>query len=838
MNIAIARAAGAALAAAIPLCAHATPPFATLTLESSYRPYALVTGDFNADGHTDLASANAPDQFGDRPYQYSIYLGRGDGSFETRQTIDADYTNVFLAGDFDGDGADELFARDPDSEADDAFALLAIDNQGDLVIERRETLSSVPPIARPRRAAAAGDINGDGMDDVALLMNDERTLNLFLGFPNGFDQALTILPSAANDDLTAVNAVDINNDGAAEILTGHEQRVSAWAWNGGIQTEILSFEADTFAHGVLPGELDGQPGVDLLIYEDDGFFDPAQNVQFVTYANVLSSPEPAEIEQKLDSSPGTYVLLIDGDQDGLDDVLAAGGAVAFEPGDVNYFPNDNGAFSYGLYNRHPHIGDSPSATVSADFNSDGRADLATANDSAGTITVLLGQGDHAFGGAVETADSAAALVLPRFLDINADGWPDLYDEFSGEVRLNEQGRFELFRGRGTHLTEFGAAWPGLLTDLDADADPDNISVNETTGVVTVDLNTDGLFTAQPTYALPKIADGSYVLDENAVGASILATYFPPRVSGEPRFLTAYVLTHLGAGDFAEIAAASPYPDSRPVLMDVNNDGLPDLQWTLRDPKTNVRSFYEWTNNGADFNIPPFPSFTDDLNETIVAQPDLNADGYPDRVVLLVEDQPGPRRFTTRLDARQPDGSFALIQHLETIAERGVNPFANPFAALVEDFNNDGLLDLALLHVSPVPEVTVSLQLYPGAPGSGYSEPIGIVTTRPEILVGLDAADVDNDGDIDLAVGSDISSSFRNASVFNSGVFYNQTNNPTSSCPADLNSDGRVGPADIALLLPLWGRDEPNLLADFDLDNDNQITARDLAVILAAWGDCD
>ena len=54
------------------------------------------------------------------------------------------------------------------------------------------------------------------------------------------------------------------------------------------------------------------------------------------------------------------------------------------------------------------------------------------------------------------------------------------------------------------------------------------------------------------------------------------------------------------------------------------------------------------------------------------------------------------------------------------------------------------------------------------------------------------------------------------------------------CPADLNGDGEVGPADLAMLLAAWG-----ICADCpaDLSNDGEVGPLDLATLLASWGPC-
>lgn len=53
-----------------------------------------------------------------------------------------------------------------------------------------------------------------------------------------------------------------------------------------------------------------------------------------------------------------------------------------------------------------------------------------------------------------------------------------------------------------------------------------------------------------------------------------------------------------------------------------------------------------------------------------------------------------------------------------------------------------------------------------------------------------------------------------------------------ACPADLNQDGAVGPADLATLLNSWGTAGPG-----DLNGSGTVDAQDLAAMLASWGGC-
>ena len=98
---------------------------------------------------------------------------------------------------------------------------------------------------------------------------------------------------------------------------------------------------------------------------------------------------------------------------------------------------------------------------------------------------------------------------------------------------------------------------------------------------------------------------------------------------------------------------------------------------------------------------------------------------------------------------------------------------------------------------------------------------------------VDLADVDADGDLDLIIGS----------RQGLGVYLNTDgqgtmdqpfavgNEETVACLGDLDGNGQVDGADLAVLLGGWGGPSG------DLDGSGTTDGADLAVLLGAWGPC-
>jgi hypothetical protein len=107
---------------------------------------------------------------------------------------------------------------------------------------------------------------------------------------------------------------------------------------------------------------------------------------------------------------------------------------------------------------------------------------------------------------------------------------------------------------------------------------------------------------------------------------------------------------------------------------------------------------------------------------------------------------------------------------------------------------------------------------------GNGDPI-VATNRP-FIIGLSGAE---GAALDPVSGDFLFSTFNGGNrVIAVGGF------AATPCLGDLNGDGQVAGADLAILLGAWG---PAKGAAADLDDDGDVDAADLAVLLSAWGPC-
>lgn len=309
-------------------------------------------------------------------------------------------------------------------------------------------------------------------------------------------------------------------------------------------------------------------------------------------------------------------------------------------------------------------GAGPRGVISWDFNGDGRADLATVNYTASSVSVLLSSASGGFLPKVDYPLAAGAGPLTISVgDLNGDFRADLLiaNYLTGRVSVmlgNPDGTFgprtDHISGTKTASVE-AAHFPNGYGFVAANFGVNNVSVfiggvktNFTVGegpnwVRAMDLNADGIvdivtanFTANTVSVLIGNSNGTYQPHVQYAVGSGPVTLALGDVNGDGRpdlatsnYLgnTVSVLLGQGNGTFASRvdlpAAASPY---RVLMCDVNVDGKRDL--VTANNASNSVSVY--IGNGAG-DFAPKVDYAVGAWPLDVAVADMNGDGRQDIV---------------------------------------------------------------------------------------------------------------------------------------------------------------------------------------------------------------
>lgn len=239
----------------------------------------VTVADLNGDARPDLIVANRGGTGPGRPSY--VCMNDGKGAFPACAPLATQSATIIVAADLDGDGAVDLLVPHRDGGRNLVFW-----NEG------KGTFSAPPVGIGPEhstiRAAAAADIDGDGITD--LFVGDVNAgLFVYLG-TGGRAFAGPVALSAGKVTPGAVAIADLNRDGLPDLVVGNDQlpgvilfnqgkgkqlRFSTAAWNDGLGS----------VYAVAIGDLDGDGWPDIAAARSD-----AINAIWFSGVSVRSAP--------------------------------------------------------------------------------------------------------------------------------------------------------------------------------------------------------------------------------------------------------------------------------------------------------------------------------------------------------------------------------------------------------------------------------------------------------------------------------------------------------------------------------------------------------------------
>ncbi|HSD64562.1 MAG TPA: VCBS repeat-containing protein, partial [Ignavibacteriaceae bacterium] len=656
-------------------------------------PTSLKTADIDNDGDIDAAVSESP--FGNG---FAVIFNDGNGFYGTpTHYASPNPTLDIVISDFNNDMFNDIAVSNTGANSEGNSISVFINNGNGTFNSAVNYNTGTGPVG-----LTSSDFNNDGYEDLAVanygFNGQGNTVSILINNGNGTFSNQITFPSGSGPYKIASEL--INNDNLPDLVIANAgQKMNVLINSGGIdfsnKTEYNVFSpiAGDFYQSIALSDIDNDGDIDAL-YSSTGTnsnFEPAIAIFRNAGDGTFISPEPLILTPF--TSGSVDIETADLNNDGWKDIVGDSYDGRNTDGFEVLMNNGSGGF------LSPSLFPAGQGTFNlslSDVNNDGDVDVLTADNYSMEVTVRLNPGDGVFLNPPQYLTNSIAGSIDA-ADIDLDGDLDIVTSASGRAAVGSQVAVLKNNGDGTFA--------------------DQITYTERSGGVQAkfrDLNNDGY---------PDLIFATSI-------GSPPYDFHTALNNGDGTFGTVQTWS-VGSCGWSDIDA-----------LDIDNDG--DLDAVITEwlgcpdvPESAKRIFISKNNGNGTFAaatyfiVDPFPS-------TLEAK-DLNGD----EIIDLVTGQ------SNSIDVHIGLGN-GQFQSPESYATQ-----LNPQDVVIDDFNNDGISDIAASTFSSTSGMSV---LIGNGDGSFQSAQNYDGAYSPDLLnvSGITTGDLNGDGFKDIMVGNQAS----------------------------------------------------------------------------------
>ncbi|CAF0985813.1 unnamed protein product [Adineta ricciae] len=664
-------------------------------------PCSIAAGYINDDSFLDIVVAN----YGTN--SAGMFLSNFNGTFTNQQTFSLGKVSPYAIalGDFNRD-----------NNMDIAITNQGANNIGILLGSNTDKNISTSSIKYYSTGSLSSimftivDLNGDNRLDIIVVSNDTGSIDVLLGYFEGFPDKVTY---STDSSPTSVVVGDLNNDNRLDIVVANagSDNVSVFLGNAdGSFVEQVTYVTGFNPTSVIVGDLNNDTRLDIVVTNADsnnvGILIGLGNGSFADQVTYSTGSNPVSVtigdlnnDARLDivvanaDSNTTSVLLGHGNGSFADQVTYSTGSnpVSVTIGDLN---NDTrldlvvanaGSNSVSILLGHGNgsfanqvtysTGSYPVSVILGDLNNDTRLDIVVANRDANTVSILLGLGNGSF--ADQVIYSAGFYPSSAIVgDLNNDARLDIIvtNYYSNNVSILLGLGNGSFAERIPYSVGIGP-WSVAVNDFNSDRQMDIVVGNAGSNNISVLLgHGNGYFENQIMYSSGGFSSGLAVHDLNNDS-------HPDVVITNPSNKCVSILLGQSNEVFVPQTTLTTANNSRPralAIADFNNDNHSDI--VVANSGTNDIGIFighgdiSFTNQSTYSTGPNSSPYS-------VAVGDFNRDSYVDIVVTNYGTD------TIGIFLGRGGGNFTNQTTYST------NVGSRPYSLSVIDFNNDTFLDI-------------------------------------------------------------------------------------------------------------------------------------------------